>query len=211
MVNCWPSPSNWYTLSSASRLSSLMLNPSPSSIFLSLSCLSLTPSQRSQTRCTTYTMATPAARSSRWPTTHWWRSLLHCYTESSTTTIPTMRSLETLCGVVRMSWAPGEMIWIDTEFLSCRLRECLKCFPLLQLVVKGFLCVTVVFLSINFLFPKSATIYMSLLVSSFDDVLFRINYSQLEVSYITKAKAVWTGAARSTLFSHSSWHCLHPL
>ena len=53
-------------------------------------------------------MATPVARSSRWPTIWWWRFLLRCCTESSTTTIPTMRSLGTLYGVARMSWAPGE-------------------------------------------------------------------------------------------------------
>lgn len=79
-------------------------------------CLSLNPLQRLQTRCTTCTMATPVGRSSRWPTTHWWRSLLHCYVESSTTTIPTMRNLETLSGVVKMSWAPGEKIWAIAQF-----------------------------------------------------------------------------------------------
>lgn len=41
-------------------------------------------------------------------------------------------------------------------------------------------------------FFQSATIYPNVLVISFDDVvvLFRINYSHPEVSYVTKANAV---------------------
>lgn len=44
-----------------------------------------------------------------------------------------------------------------------------------------------------------------------DDVLFRIDYSHPEVSYVTKAKAVWTSPARFKQFGHFSWHCLHPI
>lgn len=145
-------------------------------------------------------MATPAARSSRWPTTHWWRSLLHCYTESSTTTMPTMRSLETLSGVARMSWAPGEKIWMSTV-LSRRLQKMLQIFPIV-----GFLCRTVVFLSRNVLiFPVCHYLSLSSCLMT-----FKINYSHPEVSYITKAKAVWTGVARFRPLSQFSWHCLHP-
>ncbi len=59
---------------------------------------------------------------------------------------------------------------------------------------------------------QSATIYPSALVILFDGVvvLFRINYCHPEVSCITKAKAVWTGAARFRPLSHFSWHLSAP-
>lgn len=52
--------------------------------------------------------------------------------------------------------------------------------------------VTVVFLSRNVIFSSLPQFIGVLVVMSFDDVvvLFKINYSLAEVSYITKAKAV---------------------